>query len=107
MYDITGGQVTTRASRIHFIAEDPGKDGTEKAVLPISEIVSQAKSITLRSEDAEGVFATPAYGGITGIELDSETGIILDATLGNETKKNTLKSKKDSLIIKIGWGGGT
>lgn len=95
--DTIGGQVTTRASRIHSIAEDPGKDGTEKAVLPVSEIVSQAKSVTLRSEDAEGVFATPAYGAITGIELDSETGIILDATLGNETKKNNLKSKGNSL----------
>ena len=95
--DITGGQVITRASRIHSIAEDPGKDGTEKAVLPVSEIVSQAKSVTLRSEDVEGVFTAPACGGITGIELDSETGIILDATLGNEAKKNTLKSKEKNL----------
>ena len=69
--DVTGGKVITRASRIHSIAEDPGKDGMEKAVLPVSEIVSQAKSVTLRSEDVEGVFTTPAYGGITGIELDS------------------------------------
>lgn len=92
-----GGKVTTRASRIHSIAEDPGKDGTERAVLPVSEIVSQAKSVALRSEDVEGVFITPACGGITGIELNSETGIILNATLSNEMKKDKLKSKGKEL----------
>ena len=92
-----GGKVTTRASRIHSIAEDPGKDGTERAVLPVSEIVSQAKSVALRSEDVEGVFTTPACGGITGIELNSETGIILNATLSNEMKKDKLKSKGKEL----------
>ena len=97
----TGGQVTTRASRIHSIAEDPGKDGTERAVLSTSEIVSQAKSVTLRSEDVEGVFTTPACGGITGIELNSETGISLNATLSNEMKKDKLKGKEKELKDKI------
>ena len=95
--DTTGGQVTTRASRIHSIAEDPGKDGIEKTVLPVSEIVSQAKSVTLRSENVEGVFTAPSCGGIAGIELDSDTGIILNATLSNEMKKGKLKRKSNEL----------
>ena len=33
---LLGGSVTTRASQIRHIAEDPGKDGTEHAVLPFS-----------------------------------------------------------------------
>ena len=92
-----GGQVITRASRIHSIAEDPGKDGIEKTVLSVSEIVSQAKSISLKSENVEGFFTVPACGGITGIELDSETGILLNATLSNEIKKDNLKGKSNEL----------
>ncbi|MDO4755647.1 MAG: hypothetical protein Q4A54_04830, partial [Parabacteroides sp.] len=100
--EVAGGKVTTRAASIRSIAEDPGKDGTEKAVLPVSEIVSQAKSITLNSEDVEGVFTSPAYGFTTGIELRSETGIGLNATLSNQGKKEKLKNagKKLKEVVK-------
>ena len=94
---LSGGRVTTRASRIHSIAEDPGKDGMEHAVLCMSEVVSQAKAISLRSEDVEGVFTSPAYASATGIELKSETCIDLDATLSNELKKNKLNEAGKNL----------
>lgn len=87
-----GGEVSTRASRIHFIAEDPGRDGSESVVMPISEIVSHAKSIALQTEDVEGVFTTPAYAMMHGIELDSETAIVMNATASNERKKDRLKN---------------
>lgn len=93
----TGGDVTTRASRIHFVAEDPGRDGTERVVMPISEIVSHAKSIALQTEDVEGVFTTPACAMMQGIELDSETAIALNATASNERKKNRLKTAGKNL----------
>ena len=96
-----GGSVTTRASHIRSIAEDPGKDGNEHAVLPISEVVCQGRSVALISEDAQGVFTRPACGGITGVELSSETGIALNATLSNANKKSILKSKGKQLDSQI------
>ena len=96
-----GGSVTTRASHIRSIAEDPGKDGNEHAVLPISEVVCQARSVALISEEAQGVFTRPACGGITGVELSSETGIAMNATLSNANKKSILKSKGKQLESQI------
>ena len=96
-----GGTVTTRASQIRNIAEDPGKDGTEHAVLPISEVVSQGRSVSLISEDAKGVFTRSACGGITGVELSSETGIAMSATLSNANKKSILKNKGKQLDSQI------
>jgi hypothetical protein len=98
---LLGGSVTTRASQIRHIAEDPGKDGTEHAVLPFSEVVSQAKSVALISEDTQGVFTRPASAAITGIELHSETGIAMSATLSSENKKSILKSKGKQLDSQI------
>jgi hypothetical protein len=96
-----GGSVTTRASQIRNIAEDPGKDGTEHAVLPFSEVVSQARSVSLISEDAQGVFTRAASAAITGIEFESETGIAMSATLSNSNKKSILKSKSKQLDSQI------
>lgn len=92
-----GGGVTTRASRIHFIAEDPGKDGVESVVMPVSEIVSQAKSVALCTEDAEGVFTTLPCASMPGIQLDSETGILLNATESNKGKADNLKQIGENL----------
>ena len=91
-----GGAVTLRAPSIRSIAEDPGKDGTEKAVLATSEIVSQARSVSLNSENAKGVFTLSASAGMVGVELNSETGIALDATLSNTIKKKRLKEAADN-----------
>ena len=96
-----GGSVTTRAAHISSIAEDPGKDGNEHAVLPMSEVVAQGRSVSLISEDANGVFTRPACGGITGVELSSETGIAMSATLSNSNKKSILTSKSKQLDSQI------
>lgn len=98
---LLGGSVTTRASQIRNIAEDPGKDGNEHAVLPFSEVVSQGRSVALISEDAKGVFTRPACGGITGVELSSETGIAMNATLSNTNKKSILKNRGKQLDSQI------
>ena len=84
----SGGKVTTRAAQIRQIAEDPGKDGLEHAVLPVSEVVTQAKAITLRTESVDGTFVTPAVATMQGIELNSESGIALHATCSVEKKKS-------------------
>ena len=98
---LLGGSITTRAAQIRNIAEDPGKDGTEHAVLPFSEVVSQARSVSLISEDAQGVFTRAASAAITGIELDSETGIAMSATMSNANKKSILKGKAKQLDSQI------
>ena len=98
---LLGGSITTRAAQIRNIAEDPGKDGTEHAVLPFSEVVSQARSVSLISEDAQGVFTRAASAAITGIELDSETGIAMSATISNANKKSILKGKAKQLDSQI------
>ena len=98
---LLGGSVITRAAQIRNIAEDPGKDGNEHAVLPFSEVVSQARSVSLISEDAKGVFTRPASAAITGIELDSETGIAMSATISNANKKSILKGKAKQLDSQI------
>lgn len=96
-----GGQVATRASSIRSVAEDPGQDGLEHVVQPVSEIVSQAKAVSLRTENVEGVFLSSPHASIQGIELRSETGIELCATVSNERKKQTLKYRMDDLKERI------
>ena len=93
----SGGSITSRASQIFSIAEDPGRDGTEHVVLPVSEVVTQAKAISLNTEEAEGVFTMPAEASMAGIELRSESGISLDATLSNTHKMDRLKWCADGL----------
>lgn len=96
-----GGQVATRASSILSVAEDPGQDGLEHVVQPVSEIVSQAKAVSLRTEDVDGVFLSSPHASMQGIELRSETGIGLYATVSNERKKKTLKYRMDDLKERI------
>lgn len=94
---LTGGNITSRAASIHTIAEDPGRDGTEHVVSAMSEVVTQAKAISLNCEDADGLFTTPASASMTGIELKSESGINLSATRSNKFKKDRLKAQADSI----------
>ena len=93
----SGGKVVTRASRIQSIAVDPGMDGTENVVLPVSEISSLARSVSLKSEDTLGVFTSSASPSMQGIELHSETGIALNATTPNETKKEKVTNASKDL----------
>lgn len=93
----TGGSITTRAAQIRQIAEDPGRDGMEHAVLPISQVVTQAKAIALKTEETEGVFASSPNASMQGIALESETGIVLHATRSVERKKNELGYTVESL----------
>ena len=97
----SGGNITTRASSIHSIAEDPGQDGLEHVVQPISEIVSQAKAVSLRTEDVEGVFLSSPRASMQGIELRSETGIGIHAVVSNERKKKDLKYRTEELKERI------
>ena len=92
-----GGTITSRASSIRSIAEDPGRDGTEHVVYGVSEVVSQARSILLCTEQAGEIFTQPPYAGMQGIELKSESGVSISAQQSNSVKKKRLDCLKKNL----------
>ena len=98
-----GGRVATRAASIHQIAEDPGTDGLEHVVGSLSEIVSQARSIVIQSDDAQGAFATPPTSN-GGLRIHADKQLEISATQASENKEklldlqiNGLESKKSIL----------
>ena len=93
------GSIVSRAASIRQIAVDPGMDGQENVAKDISEIVSQARNVIIRSEkQANDVF--PAYGlsGTDGgITLSTDGQISLNATLPCETLKEKLEQEETAL----------
>ena len=101
-----GGRVATRAASIHQIAEDPGTDGLEHVVGSLSEIVSQARSIVIQSDDAQGAFATPPTSN-GGLRIHADKQLEISATQASENKEklldlqiNGLESKKNEHDIR-------
>ena len=91
------GSIISRAASIRQIAVDPGIDGTESVVKPTSEIVSQARSLTLKSDDAEGFFSSDAPSAGTGIHLSSNSMVSIDATKSCETQSEQLENLEKGL----------
>lgn len=91
------GSIISRAASIRQIAVDPGIDGTESVVKPTSEIVSQARNLTLRSDDAEGFFSSSAPSAGTGIHLSSNSMVSIDATKSSETQSEQLENLEKGL----------
>lgn len=97
------GQITSRAASIRQIAEDPGIDGNEQVVKSVSEIVSKAKSVVIRSEDTDGVFSN-LHSSTTdgGILLSANGNIELEATLPCETLQDELTQTEQDLNTLLG-----
>lgn len=93
------GSIVSRAASIRQIAIDPGMDGQENVAKGISEIVSQARNITIRSEkQANDVFPTYGLSGNDGgITLSTDGQINLNATLPCETLKKRLEQEETAL----------
>ena len=88
-----GGKVDMRAPSIRQIAEDPGSDGNERVVYSHSEVVSQARNITLQSNDAEGMFSDyPGSTGGSGILIHADQKVKIDASVSSEKKEKRLSS---------------
>ena len=88
-----GGKVDMRAPSIRQIAEDPGSDGNERVVYSHSEVVSQARNITLQSNDAEGMFSDyPGSTGGSGILIHADQEVKIDASVSSEKKEKRLSS---------------
>jgi len=87
----TGGSVVTRAASIRQTAVDPGRDGLENTVCPFrSEIVNQAVSISLRSDDISGSFVEQPVSGFAGVSIHSDTDISIDAAPSNKRRKEVI-----------------
>ena len=84
-----GGRVETRASSIRQIAEDPGTDGLEHVVGSLSEVVSQARSIVIQSDDAQGAFAAPPTSN-GGLRIHADKQLEISATQASERKEKQL-----------------
>jgi hypothetical protein len=88
-----GGQVAVHASSIRHIAEDPGSDGHEHVVYPLSEVVSQARNITLQSNNAEDMFTEPPLStGNSGIRIHADERLEIEAAVSSENKEKRLKA---------------
>jgi hypothetical protein len=85
------GQVAVHASSIRHIAEDPGSDGLEHVVYPLSEVVSQARNITLQSNNAEDMFTEPPVStGTSGIRIHADEQLEIEAAVSSENKEKRL-----------------
>ena len=86
-----GGHVAIKASNISQTAEDPGSDGRERVVYSSSRIVSQARNITLQSNDAKGLFSDiPSSTGGSGILIQADQQLKIEAAQSSELKEKRL-----------------
>ena len=92
------GSITTRAASIHQSAVDPGVDGNEAVVGTISEVVSQARAITIQSNNATDVFSIPPTGvSAGGVYIHADGQLTVDASQSSEWKKTLLQDRIDGL----------
>ena len=97
------GSIVSRAASIQQVAVDPGIDGREQVVKSTSEIISQAKSVVLRSEKATGCFSGQYLAASDGnIVLSTDGQIDLEATLPCETLKKELTQTEKGLKAQLG-----
>lgn len=89
----SGGQVQTRAASIRQLAVDPGIDGQEYVVRPLSEVVSQARQVILEANQSTGVFsAQPASAGDGGVSIHADNTIRAEACPSNAVRKTRLEN---------------
>ena len=92
-----GSRVETRAASIRQIAENPGTDGHEHVVGAVSEVISQARSIVIQSDDADGAFPVPATPIGCGLRIHADNQLEISASLAAESKEKQLDNRIKSL----------
>ena len=92
------GSVRTRAASISQIAADPGVDGNEAVVGTVSEVISQARHITIQSNDGGNLFSIPPLGaGPGGICIHADGQLNIEASQSNEQKKTLIEQRIEDL----------
>ena len=88
------GQVQTRAASIRQSAVNPGIDGQESVVESLSEVVSQARNVTLEAEKATGVFSRiPTSSGDGGIRIHAEGNLQMESSVSVVALKKELEDR--------------
>lgn len=88
------GSIVSRAASIRQIAADPGMDGSEAVVGDISEVVSQARSIIIQSNDDTDVFSSgPIGAGPGGVRIHADRRLELEAAQSSQLKKQMIEDK--------------
>lgn len=91
------GRVETRAPQISQIAVDPGPDGVEEVVWPHSQVVSQARSIVLQSNDCADYFSEGPTSGGAGVRIHADDSIEISATKSVEGRGAIIADKLSAL----------
>lgn len=92
------GSVITRAASIRQIAADPGMDGNEAVVGNISEVVSQARNITIQGNDATDVFPTLPIGSASGgVHIHADSQLEVEASQSSKLKKSQIETQISNL----------
>lgn len=87
------GSVQSRANSISQIAVDPGPDGLEAVVYPSSAIVSQARNITLQSNDANDCFSQAPKGAAnSGIRIHADQSLEIEAALSAKMRSEQIET---------------
>ncbi len=90
------GSVETRAPLIAQTAIDPGPDGIEEVVRSQSAVITQAKHITLQSNEAgeDGYFSRSATTtGATGVRIHADEEVEIDASQSVEQRKEAIENR--------------
>ena len=89
-----GGSVHTRAASIRQTAVDPGIDGQESVVGPISEVVSQANQVVLEANVSSGAFSqTPSSAGDGSVCIHADTQLVVAASASAEGQSANLEKQ--------------
>ena len=92
------GSITSRATRIRQTAVDPGIDGQENVVYPQSAIISQARSLTMMSNNAIDAFSTvPPNAGESGIHIHADQTLDISASMSSANRKEAVEAQLDQL----------
>lgn len=88
------GSVRTRAASIRSVAVNPGSDGLEEVLTPVSEVVSQARQIVLDGSAGDDVFTmTPKSAGEGSVSIHADGCLSLDASVSSEILKKSIDDR--------------
>ena len=87
------GHIQSRAASIRQIAVNPGIDGQEAVVGPLSEVVSQARCISLDAHSDSGVFSrTPASPGEGSVRIHADASLLAEASVSADEQSKRLET---------------
>ena len=94
------GSVHTHAASIRQEAVNPGADGLTSVVGPLSEVVTQARSVVVEADKATGAFPkSPAAAGDGGVRIHADGQLAIDSSVSRVLQKKNLDDRIQHLEI--------